>query len=325
MLARLAGETFDFLIVGGGATGLGCAVDAASRGYRTALVEANDFAAATSSRSTKLVHGGVRYLAQGDLHLVREALHERSRLLRNAPCLVRDRTFVTPAYRWYEPPYYLAGLKLYDVLAGANDPFGRSTFLSANAALARLPWLRAGGLRGAIAYHDGQFDDARLAIALARTAADRGAALANYVRCTALADADSNSGLRRIALRDEETGDALDARAKVVVNAAGIFVDEIRRLEDPTAEPMMALSRGTHIAIAPETLPGNDALLIPNTIDGRVAFAIPWHERTLVGTTDIPTREALLDPTPTAEEIDYLLMTLNRYTRTAVARDRVTA
>lgn len=319
MLQRLANEAFDVLIVGGGATGLGCAVDAASRGYRTALVEAHDFAAGTSARSTKLVHGGVRYLAEGDVHLVREALLERTILHHNAPHIVRDVAFLTPCYRWYEAPFYFAGLKLYDVLAGEHNDFGRSRFVSANGTLARLPWLRRGGLRGSIEYHDGQFDDTRLAIALARTAADQGAALANYVACVAL----EPGGIARV--RDAETGSEFEIRARVIVNAAGIYVDAVRRLESPGAPPLLSLSRGTHVAIVPQALPGTDALLVPKTSDGRVIFAIPWHERVLVGTTDVPTAEAIADPQPTEAEIDYLLATLGEYLRVPLDRSAITA
>ena len=322
MLARLAGERFDVLIIGGGATGLGCAVDAASRGYRTALVEANDFAAATSSRSTKLVHGGVRYLQEGDVHLVREALHERTHLLRNAPTLVHDRTFLTPAYRWWETPYYFAGLKLYDVLAGRSE-FGHSRYVSRAETLERLPWLRRSGLRGSIEYHDGQFDDARLAIALARTAADYGAALANYSRVVSLNGAGSRLAGARV--RDEESGAAFDVQATVTIDAAGIFADEIRRLDDPAASPILAHSRGTHVLVGRDAMPGVDALLVPKTTDGRVLFAIPWHERMLIGTTDIPVEHAVLDPQPSDEEIAYLLDTVNGYFERPLDAGAITA
>jgi len=319
MLARLANETFDVAIVGGGATGLGCAVDAASRGYRTAVDEAADFAAGTSSRSTKLVHGGVRYLARGDVHLVREALHERSLLLRNAPHLVRSVAFLTPAYRWTDIPYYATGLKLYDYLAGHNDGFAASRFVSRREALERVEWLRPEGLRGAVEYHDGQFDDSRLAIELARTAAAQGAAIANYARCTQIRDRNS------IAIRDEESNATFDLRAKVVVNACGIFADEFRRLDDPSAMPVLALSRGTHVVIDPQTLSSNDAVLVPKTRDGRVAFAIPWHGRLLVGTTDVAAIEPVADPQPTDAEIAFLLETLRDYTDAAVDATLVTA
>ena len=325
MLARLANETFDVLIVGGGATGLGCAVDAAARGYRTALVEAADFAAATSSRSTKLVHGGVRYLAEGDVHLVREALHERTRLKRNAPHLVFDRAFVTPAYRWYEAPYYFAGLKLYDLLAGGNTGFARSRYLSAAAAVERVPWLRRHNLHGAIEYHDGQFDDARLAVALARTAADRGTALANYLACVTLSRSKGDPNLRTATVRNQETAETFDIRAKTIVNAAGIFVDAIRRLDDPQAAPILKLSRGTHIAVARDVLPGDSALLVPKTSDGRVVFAVPWHERVLIGTTDVHATDAELDPQPTHEELAFLIATIGDYAQTPIDESAITA
>lgn len=316
MLARLSNETFDVAIVGGGATGLGCAVDAASRGYRTALVEAADFAAGTSSRSTKLVHGGVRYLARGDVHLVREALQERSLLFRNAPHLVKSIAFLTPAYRWYEIPYYATGLKLYDVLAGRNDGFARSRFVARREALDRIPWLRPNGLRGAIEYYDGQFDDARLAIELARTAAANGAALANYARCI---------GINPLTVRDEESGNTFDIRAKVVVNAAGIFVDSVRKLDDPAVTPFLALSRGTHIVIEPGVMRGSEAVLIPKTADGRVVFAIPWHGRLLAGTTDVSAPEPVLDPQPTDAEIAFLIETIAPYSSVNIDASSIAA
>lgn len=312
MLARLANETFDVAIVGGGATGLGCAVDAASRGYRTALVEAHDFAAGTSSRSTKLVHGGVRYLARGDVSLVREALHERSLLFQNAPHLVKSIAFLTPAYRWLEIPYYATGLKLYDMLAGPRTGFARSRFAGRDEALRRVPWLRADGLRGAIEYHDGQFDDARLAIELARTAAHYGAALANYARCTRIAQG------RIATVRDEESGNVFELRAKVVINACGIFADELRKLDDPSALPFLALSRGTHIVLEPHAMRSDDAVLVPRTADERVVFAIPWHGRLLVGTTDVPATEPVADPQPTDAEIAFLLETIGRYSHVTI-------
>jgi glycerol-3-phosphate dehydrogenase len=317
MLARLANETFDVAIVGGGATGLGCAVDAASRGYRTALVEAADFAAGTSSRSTKLVHGGVRYLARGDIHLVREALHERAVLHRNAPHLVNSMAFLIPAYRRREIPYYLAGLKIYDMLAKRDDAFSRSRLVSRTEVLDRVPWLHAEDLKAAVEYHDGQFDDARLAIALARTAANRGAALANYARCIALRP--------HLTVRDEESGATFEIRANCVVNACGIFAYALRALDDPSAQPLLALSRGTHIVIERDAMWSRDAVLVPKTDDGRVVFAVPWHERLLVGTTDVPAEEPLADPQPADEEIEYLIETIGRYTDMPIDRSRITA
>ncbi len=315
-------DTFDVVVIGGGASGLGSAVDAVSRGYKTALVEAADFANATSSRSTKLIHGGVRYLAEGDIHLVREALRERATLRKNAPHLVHDLGFICPAYRWYEAPYYFAGLRAYDVLAGAAN-FGRSRYLNARDTLDRLPELRAQGLRGSIRYHDGQFDDARLAISLARTAIDLGAVVLNYARAVAFERAgDRLAGVR---VRDEETGSEVSLRARVVVNATGIFSDELRRLDDPASRRLLKLSRGSHIVVPREVFPGEDALLVPKTDDGRVLFIIPWLGCVLIGTTDIPEAQPSRDPVPTQAEIDYLLRHAARYLERPIARSQITA
>lgn len=310
-LQRLHAETFDVLIIGGGATGLGCAVDAAARGYRTALIEAADFAKATSSRSTKLIHGGVRYLRQGNIALVREAMLERTRLSRNAQQIVHELRFIVPAYGVFELAYYSAGLKAYDALAG-DSPFARSRLLSPRTARAHIPSLRTPRMRAAVMYSDAQFDDAALAIALARTADDRGAAIANYVRADALvADGERVSGAVAV---DLESGDRFAVSARVVINAAGIFTDEIRRMEDPRAASLLAFSRGSHIVLPSKVLgEGATALLIPRTSDGRVLFAIPWNDRTLVGTTDIAAHAPDPEPRATDEEVHYLLSTLNRY------------
>lgn len=322
-LARLANETFDVLVIGGGATGLGTAVDAAARGYRTALIEAGDFAAATSSRSTKLIHGGVRYLQQGDIGLVREALHERTLLRRNAPHLVHELAFVVPAYRWTELPYYAAGLVAYDALAGRSG-FPRSRVTSSRAAHALIPGLQSDGLRGAVVYHDAQFDDARLALTLARTAVDRGAAVANYVRATGfLYDGDRVGGVRAL---DRESGATFPVRARTVVNAAGIFVDAVRALDASPAAPLLTHSRGSHIVVASSALgDARAALLVPRTADGRVLFAVPWHGRVVIGTTDVAAERAEPDPQPAEDEIAYLLATVNRYLRTPLARGDVLA
>jgi glycerol-3-phosphate dehydrogenase len=315
-LARF-GERFDVLVIGGGATGLGAAVDAAARGYKTALVEAADFAKGTSSRSTKLVHGGVRYLQQGNVALVREALHERANLRRNAPHLVQELGFICPVYRWFDGPYYFAGLKAYDVLAGRTD-FRGSGYLGRAATLAALPNLRRRGLHGSIRYFDGQFDDARLALALARTAVDHGAAVANYVRATAfLYDGGRACGA---FVRDEESGTEFEVRASAVVNATGIFVDELRRLDDAAAAPLLAHSRGTHLVFAREAFAGASALLVPKTDDGRVLFVIPWQGHVVVGTTDVPVEGAALDPAPSREEVDFIVAQVNAYLETPVRR-----
>lgn len=316
LLRQLDGE-FDVLVIGGGATGLGTAVDAVTRGYRTALVEGSDFAKATSSRSTKLVHGGVRYLEKGDIGLVREALHERSNLRRNAPHLVDALGFICPVYRWFDGPYYFAGLKAYDVLAGRST-FPGSSYLGSKATLAHVPDLRSSGLRGSIRYYDGQFDDARLALALARTALDHGATVINYVR--ALRFIRAGGRVAGAVVRDEETTREYEVRAKVVVNATGIFVDELRKLDDPASTPVLSHSRGSHVVFAREVFRGSDALLVPKTNDGRVLFAVPWHGHVVVGTTDIPVASAELDVSPTRDEVDFIIAEVNNYLERPVTR-----
>ncbi|HEY6235738.1 MAG TPA: glycerol-3-phosphate dehydrogenase/oxidase [Candidatus Elarobacter sp.] len=311
-LARLADETFDVLVIGGGATGLGAAVDAVTRGYRTALIEAEDFAAATSSRSTKLIHGGVRYLQQGNVSLVREALRERAALRRNAPHLVDDLAFVVPGCNAFEVAYYAAGLAAYDLLAGGSS-FPRSRVVGAKRARALIPALAPERLRAAVVYHDGQFDDARMAIALARTAVDHGAAVANYVRATGFSH-DANGRVAGVTAVDRESGAALDVRARAVINATGIYADVVRALDEPSAPPVLAHSRGSHVVVRAEVLgPATAALLVPKTTDGRVLFAIPWHDHVVIGTTDVPAAAPELDPHATGDEIAYLLATMNRY------------
>jgi glycerol-3-phosphate dehydrogenase len=322
-LSRLAGETFDVVVIGGGATGLGAAVDAASRGYRTALIEAGDFASATSSRSTKLVHGGVRYLEQGNVGLVREALRERSTLRRNAPHLVRDLAFVVPAYRRFDLAFYALGLTAYDALAGRTD-FPRSRVVSPVEARALVPGLASDGLRGAVVYHDGQFDDARLALTLARTAVDHGAAVANYVRATHFVYDVAGRAAGVVAV-DGESGAELTVRARAAINATGIFADVVRALDDPAALPLLTHSRGSHIVVSAAALGSAAALLVPKTSDGRVLFALPWHDRTIVGTTDVPAEAPERDPQPSADEIAYLLATVNRYLEAPLAQSDILA
>lgn len=320
-IQRLRSERFDVLIVGGGATGLGAAVDAAARGYRTGLIEAADFASATSSRSTKLVHGGVRYLRQGNLSLVREALLERARLYRNAPDLVQELPFVVPAYGVWELAYYSAGLRAYDVLGG-ESPFMRSRILSRRAAKMQIPALKTERMRAAVMYADAQFDDARFALALAHTAWDRGAALANYVRAEGfVADGGRLSG---VVAADAESGDRFTISARAIVNATGIFSDELRRTDDPGAKPLLAFSRGSHVVLPSSALgDATSALLIPRTSDGRVLFAIPWLDHTLVGTTEVPVQQAEVQPRASDAEVAYILETLNRYLRRPVPESEV--
>jgi glycerol-3-phosphate dehydrogenase len=303
-------EAFEVAIIGGGATGLGAAVESAARGYRTVLLEAHDFAKGTSSRSTKLVHGGVRYLAQGNVGLVREALRERGRLRRNAPHLVGDLGFIVPAYAWWSGPYYGVGLKLYDLLAGRLR-LGKSRALDRDAVLAALPNLEPEQLKGGILYVDGQFDDSRLAVSLALTASDLGAALVNQAPVTGLVkQAGQISGV--VAL-DAESGREYAVRAKVVVNATGVFADRIRHLDNPSAGPTVSPSQGIHLVLPQSFLPGTHALIVPKTDDGRVLFVIPWHGKTVVGTTDTAVPEPSEEPTPLAEEIAFLLDHAARY------------
>ncbi|NYF80249.1 glycerol-3-phosphate dehydrogenase/oxidase [Granulicella arctica] len=313
---------FDVLIIGGGATGLGIAVDAVTRGFNTALVEAGDFAQATSSRATKLVHGGVRYLASGQIHLVYEALHERAVMVRNAPHLVHPLPFIIPANHLYELPYYGAGLTLYDFLSGKST-LGPTKILGKEATLARIPGLKPDHLSGGVLYHDGQFNDARLALALARTAADHRAVIANYTRCVRLIH--SGKKLTGAVVRDLETGAEVSIRAKVVINATGIFVDEIRRMDEPEIPTLLSVSRGTHIVVPADVLGGDNAIMVPKTDDGRVIFAIPWQGRVVIGTTDIPAHASVMEPGHTEAEIDYLLELANLYLARPIDRSDILA
>lgn len=303
--------TWDLLVVGGGATGVGIAVDAAARGYAVLLLEQHDFGKGTSSRSTKLIHGGVRYLQQGNISLVMEALHERGLLRRNAPHLVHDLGFVVPNYAWWETPFYGIGMKVYDLLAGKYG-FGRSRILGRDEVLGHIPNLERDGLRGGVLYFDGQFDDARLLVSLLRTALDHGATPLNYCRVERLLK-DADDYVCGARARDIETGREADVRARVVINATGAFVDDLRRLDDPSAPAMVAPSQGVHLVLDGSFLKGNTAIMVPRTGDGRVMFAIPWHGRTLVGTTDTPVGSASLEPVPLDEEIDFILDTAAGY------------
>lgn len=303
-------ETWDLIVIGGGATGLGVAIEAASRRYKTLLLEQHDFAKGTSSRSTKLVHGGVRYLQQGNLTLVLEALRERGRLLKNAPHLVRNLPFIVPNYDWWEGPFYGIGLKLYDMLAGRAG-FGTSKNLSRTDTLEHLPTLEPEGLRGGVIYHDGQFDDARLAVNMAQTASELGATVLNYVKVTGLTK--SNDTISGVTANDTLDGRAYALKARVVVNATGVFTDSIRRMDNPEAHTMVSPSQGVHVVLDRSFLPGDSAIMVPRTDDGRVLFAIPWHNRVVVGTTDTPVDEATLEPRAFQEEVDFILKHAARY------------
>ncbi|MCL7971311.1 MAG: glycerol-3-phosphate dehydrogenase/oxidase [marine benthic group bacterium] len=311
LLQRAADDReFDLLVVGGGATGLGVAVEAASRGYDTLLLEQADFAQGTSSRSTKLIHGGVRYLKQGNVSLVLEALHERGLLIRNAPHLVHHLGFVVPLYDWWEGPFYGIGLKVYDMMAGRLG-LGPSENLSPAETLERIPTIEPEGLRGGVIYYDGQFDDSRLAITLARTADDLGAIALNHLRVTEIEHTDGLA--RAVRALDTLTGREHLFRARVIVNATGVFTDSIRGLDEPASAPIVRPSQGVHIVLDRSFLPGDSAIMVPETDDGRVLFAVPWHDRVIVGTTDTPVPEATLEPRPLDEEIEFLLTHAVRY------------
>lgn len=317
-------RTWDIAIIGGGATGLGVALDAAARGYTVVLVESHDFAKGTSSRATKLVHGGVRYLAQGNIGLVREALQERTMLLANAPHIAQPLPFVVPAYSYFETAFYGAGLKAYDVLAGRAG-LGATEILGRGEVLNFLPTARAQGLKGGIKYWDGQFDDARLAVALARTAASKGAILVNYCAATGLRHRDGRvAGLQ---CRDQETGATYEIEARCVINAAGVWVDEFRQ-QDAQAlhrpvQAMVAPSQGVHVVVDREFLPGRHALMVPKTADGRVLFGVPWLGKVILGTTDTPRQDLPREPRPFGEEIDFILNEAGRYLARAPRRDDV--
>jgi glycerol-3-phosphate dehydrogenase len=309
--ARERVEPWDILIVGGGATGAGVAVDAATRGYSTLLLEQHDFGKGTSSRATKLVHGGVRYLEQGNVSLVMEALKERGLLRQNAPHLVSELPLIVPSYNWWEGPFYGIGLKLYQILSGKYG-FGASELLSKEETLKRLPSVNAEGLTGGVVYYDGQFDDTRLLINLLATASEQGATLLNYAKVTGLHKA-GDGIVNGVTWENVETGETFHASAKVVINATGAFTDSVRHLAEPDAAKMIAPSQGAHIVLDRSFLPGSNAILVPHTKDGRVMFALPWHQHTLVGTTDTPVEKATLEPVALEQEVEFMLETAGLY------------
>lgn len=312
-------KQWDFIVIGGGATGLGIALDAASRGYSTVLLEQNDFGKGTSGKSTKLVHGGVRYLAQMNIQLVLEALHERGLLLQNAPHLVKNQAFLIPTYHWWETPFYTIGLTLYDLLAGRYS-FGRSLAKKRESTLALLPTIRKDGLKGGVLYHDGQFDDTRLAINIAQTAAEHRAVILNYMKVVSLIKkAGKVTGVNVI---DSETDLSYHVNASVVINATGVFADHILKMDNKDSKPIISPSQGVHLVLDHSFLKGNTAIMIPKTDDGRVLFVVPWHNKVIVGTTDTPVKEPALDPQALNSEIDFILATAGKYlTRKPVKED----
>ena len=312
-LRRLAdmSQVWDLLVIGGGATGLGVALDAASRGYRTLLVEGADFAKGTSSRSTKLVHGGVRYLAQGDVKLVREASVERGLLCRNAPHLVKNQTFVIPIYSQWDRLKYTVGLKLYDWISGKLT-LGSSVYISRKKTIEALPGVKTEGLLGGVLYHDGQFDDSRLAINLVQSIIEQGGCAVNYVRVTGLLK-DASGKIDGAVVEDSETRITYGVKARAVVNATGVFVDDILHMDNAAAPKSICVSQGVHLVLDPSFFPSQHALMIPETSDGRVLFAVPWHGKVVVGTTDTPVEEASLEPKALEKEIQFILETAGAY------------
>jgi glycerol-3-phosphate dehydrogenase len=301
---------WDICIIGGGATGLGSAIDAASRGYKTILFEQVDFAKGTSSRSTKLVHGGVRYLQQGNIKLVMEALKERGTLKKNAPHLVKNQSFIVPNYKWWEGPYYGLGLKVYDWMSG-NLGLGPSEWLSKEEVLERAPTLDPTDLRGGVLYHDGQFDDARLAINMAQTAVASGACLINYCGVKGFIKVDNT--MAGVQVKDQLNGKEYEVKCKAVINATGVFSDAIQHMDDAAKTKTIAPSQGIHIVLDAEFLPGNSAIMIPHTDDGRVLFAVPWHKKIIVGTTDTPVKTIPEEPVARQQETDFIIQHIGRY------------
>jgi len=302
---------WDIIVIGGGATGLGIALDGATRGYKTLLLEQADFAKGTSSRSTKLVHGGVRYLAQGDLFLVMEALHERGLMIKNAPHLTSNQEFVVPVYNLFDVVKYTVGLKFYDLLAGRLS-MGKSHFINKTNTLIRQPQLKPEGLKGGIVYHDGQFDDSRMAISLAQSCVDSGGTVLNYVKVAGLLK-NKNGKITGVKATEMVSGSEINISAKLVINATGVFADAVIKFDNPGAKPTMKPSQGVHIVLDKSFLPGNTAIMIPKTEDGRVLFAIPWHNEVVVGTTDTPADVVSLEPVALEKEINFILRTAEQY------------
>lgn len=306
---------WDIIIIGGGATGLGAAVDAASRGYKTLLVEQYDFAKGTSSRSTKLVHGGVRYLAQGNIRLVRESLRERGLLLKNAPHVCHDIPFILPFFRWWEKWYYGIGLKFYDLLSGKLS-LGKTSVLSKKTTQKLLPSISSEKLTGAVLYHDGQFDDSRLAINLAQTASEQGATIINY--CKLISVTKTGKRISSVNICDTISRKEYSFNCKVVINATGVFTDRIMQMDDITHKPIISASQGIHIVVDKNFFPGDNAMIIPKTDDGRVLFTVPWHDKIVIGTTDTAINEIQIEPKPLKEEIDFVIRHVNRYLNTDI-------
>ncbi len=310
-LRKKSDFAWDIIVIGGGATGMGIALDGASRGYSILLLEQSDFASGTSSRSTKLVHGGVRYMAQGDLLLVMEALHERGLMLRNAPHLTSDQEFIIPVYTWWDAFIYTTGLKFYDLLAGSLS-LGKSYFLNRKETLKRLPQLISSGLKGGVVYHDGQFDDSRMAVSLARACVAKGGVALNYVRVTGFL---KNKGgkIEGVTAKDVPTGELFNIKGRVVINATGVFADDLHLMDDPDSKPTIKPSQGVHLVLEKSFLNSDSAIMIPKTDDGRVLFVIPWYDEIVIGTTDTPVGMISSEPIALDQEVSFILGTAEKY------------
>lgn len=302
---------WDIVVIGGGATGLGAAVDAASRGYKTLLLEQHDFAKGTSSRSTKLVHGGVRYLQQGDISLVLEALKERGLMIQNAPHLVKNQAFIIPNYEWWDGPFYQVGLKVYDLMSGKLG-IGSSKRLSKEETIEHIPTIDQHGLKGGVVYYDGQFDDARMALTLAKTADQYNGVLLNYFEVAGL-EKNQEGIIDGLKARDVESGKEYSIKAKAVINATGVFADKVRKMDEPDVKDMIQPSQGIHLVVSKEFLPDKFAIMVPQTKDGRVLFAVPWHDKVVLGTTDTLIDKPELEPEAQDKEIDFILETAGQY------------
>ena len=310
-------KQWDIIIIGGGATGLGSALDAASRGYSTLLIEQYDFGKGTSSRSTKLVHGGVRYLAQGNIKLVLEALRERGYLLKNAPHVTSSLAFIIPAYSWWDKLFYGIGLQVYDIMSGKLS-IGKTKLLGKKQTVAQLPGIDEANLKGGILYYDGQFDDTRLATDLAITAMQHQAVVLNYVKASSLLK--TNGKITGLVAEDTLTGKLYSLQAKAIINATGVFTDAVLQMDEPEEDHLVAPSQGIHLVVDKKFFPGNNALMIPKTDDGRVLFAVPWHDKVVLGTTDTPIEHISIEPKPLEEEIEFILHHANRYLEQDITR-----
>jgi glycerol-3-phosphate dehydrogenase len=309
-LTRFSGITWDVIVIGGGATGAGIALDASSRGFKTLMLEQADFGKGTSSRSTKLLHGGVRYMAQGDLVLVMEALHERGLIIGNAPHITSNQEFIIPVYNWWDVFKYTIGLKFYDILAGRRS-LGKSHFIKPKTTLEKLPTLNREGLKGGVIYHDGQFDDSRLLISIVRSICDQGGSVLNYCKVTGLLK-NSAGKINGVIARNSDSRPA-EIKAGLVINATGVFVDEVLRMDHPVTKRTIRPSQGIHLVFDGSFLASESAMMIPKTDDGRVLFAIPWYDKVVAGTTDTPLDKITLEPKALEEEIDFILHTAGKY------------